>query len=366
MNRVRAAFPQLCPGFALYRGSSSKAHSAAKWADVSTDFGSGRYRQGEEGFLLIGLVVAVFLIALFLTVAAPTVARSLERDREVESEHRAQQYVRAIHNYYLKFNSYPTSVEQLLNQNNQHFLRQEYKDPLTGGDYRLIHSGEAKTTVKGFFGEPLDGFAQGSLGALAGNASGIGTGIGGAGTTPGAGGISAGSSPTSGGFGTGGVGGGLNFAPSAGSPAGGSAPGAGGPAGGSDGSSGSGSNGSSSTSGSTNATQFQGSKGQIVGVGSNAAGHGLVEWNGSENIQDWEFLYDHRTWLIKQRVSIFGGSIGQSGGGSLGTAGGVGIGGAGAAPGASSPFSPTGSSAPGTGSSGSPTPGSSTASPQNP
>ena len=88
---------------------------------------------GEQGFLLIALVVAMFLMALFLTVAAPTVARSLERDKEVESEHRAQQYVRAIHNYYLKFGNYPTSIDNLLSQNNQHFLRQQYKDPLTGG-----------------------------------------------------------------------------------------------------------------------------------------------------------------------------------------------------------------------------------------
>lgn len=266
----------------------------------------------EDGYLLVGLVVVVFLLALFLTIAAPAVARSLERDKEVESEHRAQEYVRAIHNYYLKFNAFPSSLDQLLNQNNQHFLRQQYKDPLTGGDYRLIHFGEAKTEVKGFFGEPLEGFAQGSLGALAGNASGIGTGAG----------------ASTGGIGTGaGMAGGMGTPGTAGI---GSATGSGIGGGGfslgtsslsTPGASGSGSTGVGSSGGSVSATQFQGSKGMIVGVGSNASGRGLVEWNGSENIEDWEFLYDHRTWLLKQRVSIFGGSVGQGGSGGFGSPG---------------------------------------------
>ena len=283
----------------------------------------------------MALVVAVFVIALFLTVAAPTVARSLERDREVESEHRAQQYVRAIHNYYLKFNSYPTSLDQLLNQNNQHFLRQQYKDPLTGGDYRLIHYGEAKTQVKGFFGEALEGFAQGSLGALAGNASGIGTGAGGAGSTPAAG-VPGSSSSGSGGFSLGAS----SFSSGASNGAGTSAPAASGTGITGAGSSGTGSSSPGSSAGGTSATQFQGSKGMIVGVGSDATGHGLVEWNGSANIEEWEFLYDHRTWLLKQQVSIFGGSVGQSGGGSFGTSGTGAANGSTTGAGGSTPFAP--------------------------
>ena len=285
-----------------------KRSAASPQVRAAQDRGS----QDEAGFLLIALVVAVFIIALMLTVAAPTVARSLERDKEVESEHRAQQYVRAIHNYYLKFNSYPSSIDQLLNSNNQHFLREQYKDPLTGGDYRLIHFGEAKTQVKGFFGEPLDGTAQGSLGSLAGSASSFGgaAGASAGGTSP--------SSPTGSSTGTGFSLGTSSFSsstPSAG------ATGAGGLSSASTSTDASGSS-SSGSGGSISATQYQGSKGMIVGVGSNASGHGLVEWNGSANIEDWEFLYDHRTWLLKQRVSIFGGSGQLSGGpGTLGTNG---------------------------------------------
>ena len=139
--------------------------------------------QGEDGFMLVGLIVAIFLILLALSVAAPKVAQDLRRDREVEAVHRGNQYVRAIRLYYRKMNNtYPGSMEQLEKSNNIRFLRQKYVDPMTGKeDWRLIHVGEAKTTVKGFFGQPLAGLAPG-LGTAAGMAS---PGIGGSSPTPG-------------------------------------------------------------------------------------------------------------------------------------------------------------------------------------
>jgi type II secretory pathway pseudopilin PulG len=105
-------------------------------------------RSGEQGFTLLGLVVAIFLILLFLSIAAPKVAHELRREREVEAVHRGDQYVRAIQLYYRKFGHYPGSIEQLEKTNNIRFLRQKYVDPMTGkADWRLIHVGEAKTTV---------------------------------------------------------------------------------------------------------------------------------------------------------------------------------------------------------------------------
>ena len=104
------------------------------------------------------MVVAIFLVMLALGVAVPRVAKELRRDREVESMHRGEQYVRAVRVYYRKFGHYPGSIEQLEKTNNIRFLRQKYVDPMTGkADWRIIHVGEAKTTVKGFFGQPLAG-----------------------------------------------------------------------------------------------------------------------------------------------------------------------------------------------------------------
>lgn len=278
--------------------------------------------RNDDGYLLLGLVVICFLLLLALGVAAPRVAKELERDKELESEHRAQEYVRAIQLYYRKTNSFPTSIDQLLGTGtsgvssavNVKYLRQKYKDPLTHDDFRLIHTGEAKTQVKGFFGEPLQGPPVGNLGAVAGLQSNFGgaaaPNVGG--STPGlAGGGSAGFT----------LGGSSSATPS--TSFGGATPAAGGagvpgaPTG--TGTAAAPSTGTGSgTASSTDATSFQGSKGAFVGVGSNAKGHGLVEWNGSEEIEDWEFLYDPRVELLKAKVSILGGTPAASGTGSLG------------------------------------------------
>src|ERR1700677_1863185 len=139
----------------------------------------------EQGSLLLGLVVAIFLILLVLGVAAPKVAQDLKRERDVEAVHRGNQYVRAIQLYYRKVGTYPGSLEQLEKTNNVRFLRQRYLDPMTGkADWRLIKMGEAKTTVKGFFGQPLTGIAPG-LGSAAGLASSGPIGAGAAGTSTG-------------------------------------------------------------------------------------------------------------------------------------------------------------------------------------
>ena len=113
-----------------------------------------------------------------LAVAAPRIATSIQRDKEIELVHRGEQYRRAIKLYYRKFGTYPTSIDQLVNTNNIRFLRKRYTDPITGkDDWRIIHLGQAKVPPLGFFGQPLTG--------LPGPAN-VGTPIGpSAGTSPG-------------------------------------------------------------------------------------------------------------------------------------------------------------------------------------
>ena len=343
-----------------------------------------RQRTGEEGYLLLGLVVACFLLLLALSVAAPRVAKELERDREVESEHRALEYVRAIQLYYKKNNAYPTSVEQLLGSStsggtvsigpagNIKYLRQKYKDPLTNDEFRLIHAGEAKTEVKGFFGEPLQGMPVGNLGSVQGMVSNLNTTAAGtfggssatgapATATAGGSSSSAGASASSTGTGS------TSFGSSAFNNSGtGTSPGATG-TGGTTGTASAGNTGSGS--GGNDATTFQGSKGAFIGVASNAKGHGLVEWNGSENIEDWEFLYDPRVEILKAKVSLFGGgppTVGAGSGNSLGSGFGSPTGGStgltttglgGTSTGIGGATGTTGTSTPGTGTTGTSTTG---------
>ncbi len=310
-------------------------------------------QKGEQGFMLVGLIVAIFLILLALSVAAPKVAQELRREREVEAIHRGDQYVRAIRLYYRKMNhTYPGTMEQLEKSNNVRFLRQQYVDPMTGkADWRLIHVGEAKTTVKGFFGQPLAGLAPG-LGSLAGQAS---PGIGGSSATPGTGVGS--SSPGIGGLGsslpgTGGLGssspGGIGSPGLGGSTTGGAASGAGGTTIGTD----------SSTPGSTSsigsaggiasqsAGSFTGGGAPFVGVGVPKEGESITVLNEQTTYNTWEFIYDPRIEQLYAKANLFGGAstaspgLGSVSGQSSGYGGTPTTPGTGTLPGSSSPTSP--------------------------
>jgi type II secretory pathway pseudopilin PulG len=318
---------------------------------------------GEEGFMLLVAVVLIFLVLLALSVAAPKVAQALRRDREVEAIHRGNEYVRAIQLYYRKFGRYPGNMDQLEKSNNIRFLRQKYEDPMTGKpDWRLIHVGEAKTTVKGFFGQPLAGLpgggGTGGLGAassmvsgqptqtVGGTASGssrlsssgsfsLGPGIGSSSGPGGSsiGGTTGGSSTTSGPGGTSTSPGGTSTVSSgAGSSSSGSGFGGG--------------------TGSQSATSFSGGGAPIVGVGSSKSGTSITDLNEQTAYEKWEFLYDPRIEQMKAKAALLGGPAsggsGSSGMGSgpIGTPIGAPAGGSTSPTSPSSPTSPTSPSPP--------------------
>ncbi len=277
---------------------------------------------GEDGYMLLAILVLVFLLVLTLTVAAPKVAQQLKREREVETKHRAEEYVRAIRVFYRKNGHYPTSVEQLEKTNNQRFLRQRYLDPMTGkDDWRLIAVGQNKTMVKGFFGEDLPGIG----GAIGGSSLGGGatTGSSGGGGSP-FGGSNGGSSSST--FG-GGSSSGSSFGSGSGSSFG-SGSGSSFGSGSGSGTNGSGSGSNTSSGGSQNATGFTGSTGPFMGVGLPNTGEAFLSVNGVSTYEDWEFLYDPRIEQLYAKGATMGGGIssgsGTSGGGSGGSFGGSG------------------------------------------
>lgn len=271
----------------------------------------------EAGYMLVAVVVMVALLLLTLSVAAPVLVRSLRREKELESQHRAEQYVRAIRLYYRKTHNYPGSIDALKQTNNVRFLRQEYVDPLTGkNDWRVLHLGEQKTTVKGFFGQELGGIngSSGSagLGSAAGLASGMGTPIGGGLGASGSSGSTVGAtSPLSSGF--------------QGSTLGGS----------------SGSLGSFGSSGSTGSTGSNGigGGGAVIGVGTARTGASITQPNQQTSYENWEFWYDPRIEQLYQKGQTNMGIGGGSATG-LGTGSGSGLGtGFGATGSTTSPFS---------------------------
>jgi type II secretory pathway pseudopilin PulG len=313
-------------------------------------------RQEEQGFMLVGLIVAIFIILLVLSVAAPKVAQELKREREVETIHRGDQYVRAIRVFYRKnSHMFPGSIEQLEKTNNVRFLRQRYLDPMTGkSDWKLIHVGEAKTTVKGFFGQPLSGVAPG-LGSAAGAVSPTqGSALGSSPTgTSGFGSSSFGSS----GFGSSSSGSSAFGSSSSGSSAFGSSGSSGTPTlGGSSSTSGSGS-GTTNTLGSASGiasnqsgSGIPGGGGPFVGVGLPKEGSSITILNEQTTYNTWEFLYDPRIEQLYAKGALLGGGatgLGSAAGNSSGFGGAAPTSGFGSSPGSgfgSSPGSGFGSS----------------------
>jgi type II secretory pathway pseudopilin PulG len=105
-------------------------------------------RRAQHGYILLALLLATTLILIALAAGLPAITAELRRQREDELIHRGVQYTRAIRKYYRKFGSYPISLDQLSEANHMHFLRQQYKDPMTGGEFRPLHVGEVPLTFR--------------------------------------------------------------------------------------------------------------------------------------------------------------------------------------------------------------------------
>ncbi|HVO60012.1 MAG TPA: hypothetical protein VMT53_03710 [Terriglobales bacterium] len=120
----------------------------------------------EQGYILLTLMFLATLIILSLVALAPQITQQVKRDQEEEMIHRGVQYARAIQHFYKKTGRYPVRLEELDDFNNVRFLRQHYKDPITGKDFKLLHFGDVRM------------FGQGGIpGATAPNASAFGGGL---------------------------------------------------------------------------------------------------------------------------------------------------------------------------------------------
>ena len=127
----------------------------------------GTSRRRERGYILLTLILFVGLLAIAATIVTPMITFRIRRDREEEMIHRGVQYSRAVRRYFKKFGRYPVRLEDLESTNNFRFLRQRYKDPITGQDFKLLHFGEVKLT----FGAGIAGASMAtntSLGGLPG------------------------------------------------------------------------------------------------------------------------------------------------------------------------------------------------------
>lgn len=195
-------------------------------------------KNGEEGYFLIVIMIMVALIAMASLAHVQNVVTQLKHDQEEELVHRGAQYARAIKKFQKKMGTPPVSIEQLEKTNNIRFLRKRYKDPITGGDFRLVRGTEIANimnSAQGSGGSNNSGM-NGPVANTVFNAVGLGGGA---------------TSPTSGNTGAGSTG--------FGQPIGGSGPTFGG--------------------------------GPIIGVASTSPKKSLMEFNGKNHYKDWYFVY---------------------------------------------------------------------------
>jgi hypothetical protein len=84
-------------------------------------------------------MLSVALLAIGALALVEKIEFQIKRDREEEMIHRGVQYSRAVRRYFKKFGRYPSRIEELESTNNIRFLRQRYKDPITGKDFKPLH-----------------------------------------------------------------------------------------------------------------------------------------------------------------------------------------------------------------------------------
>lgn len=94
--------------------------------------------------MLLTLLLAVSVLIIGAAVAAPKLAFQIKRDREEELVHRGVQYTRAVRAYAKRTGRYPVRAEDLLGGPDQRFIRKLYKDPITKGDFQLLHLGDVQ------------------------------------------------------------------------------------------------------------------------------------------------------------------------------------------------------------------------------
>ena len=106
----------------------------------SADTDIRRGRNGEQGSALLIVFVFAAIVAIMLFKAMPGVVFEAQRQREQLLIDRGNEYKHAIKLFQRRNGSFPTSLDQLDNFNNQRYIRHRFSDPMTGKkDWRLIH-----------------------------------------------------------------------------------------------------------------------------------------------------------------------------------------------------------------------------------
>jgi type II secretory pathway pseudopilin PulG len=101
----------------------------------------------QSGYILLTLLLLMSLFMIASVALAPSIAFQIRRDREEEMIHRGVQYSRAIRLYAKKTGRYPLSMQDLYRTGGTRYLRKLYKDPISGGDFRPLHTADVMSAT---------------------------------------------------------------------------------------------------------------------------------------------------------------------------------------------------------------------------
>ena len=88
---------------------------------------------------MAGLLVAIAIMGITMSMIMPTWRTWAKREKEAELIFRGEQYMRAIELYQRRFaGAYPTDVDALIDQR---FLRKAFTDPITGDEFEILTQG---------------------------------------------------------------------------------------------------------------------------------------------------------------------------------------------------------------------------------
>jgi type II secretory pathway pseudopilin PulG len=93
--------------------------------------------QGQHGYAMVVLLVAMSVAAILMSAAMPVWHQSVQREKEAELIFRGNQYVHAIGLFQRRSGPgvLPPNLDVLVSN---HFLRKKFKDPITGQDFDLL------------------------------------------------------------------------------------------------------------------------------------------------------------------------------------------------------------------------------------
>ena len=107
-----------------------------------------RPRQGEAGFNLVILMMAVTVMMILIAAALPAWSNAVRRDKEEELIFRGLQYAEAMRVFQQRFGTLPSRLDDLV-KTHPRSIRQLFPDPMTGKVDWVLVRGNAPADMQG-------------------------------------------------------------------------------------------------------------------------------------------------------------------------------------------------------------------------